>query len=624
MEIMFCQHSLQLLVPGYNIDRYTVELFIDDLKTALTNAINDIISNIGDLDDLTTTDKSSIVNAVNELVSAISGVDFVCNYINVSSMISDTALADGDIVSTTGYYSANDGGAGMYYITASPSALHYETLSNGLYANLINDNGVINVKQWGAYGDNIHDDTAIVQAIFDATVNNNTITPSATNGEIGYKIYFPRGTYYLTSVNIHYSMGLHIIGDGIDTTVFSCHATNGTANDLNHMFKFYDVVQQFTFSDCSFSNYTEGYNTAIGSVAGTGMAASDGLWFGRFENLKFEYFYISVYFRAVDSESGYDAANQYFTFENCYFWRSFGIDVAMIGQVGQNSFNNCYFEKPLAGKIYSITLDWASSASASDRPNAWFNNCSWVNFAIGQTSIINVNSSGGDYHFNGCWFESNNIPFIRVGGAANFVDIEQCQFRDNVATNFMIGTGNNQKLNLFDNSNFGSTYTNAIVSTLETTGFIMDKGVMGAPMFTNYRMNSTNFPRGIEKCSFLANSVLYDLTSDIAGFKYLPGVEIVNTLRHASLSADVSFIMVYDGVNYHAIPLNKQVEIKINNDGTLSVDFEGFITSTTTGRTTVITNTSMIKAGFTYYDTTLNALVVWNGSAWYKMTATAI
>ncbi len=86
-------------VPDYNIERRTVEMFLkayisdvidiigdlDDLTTTdkdsvvdaineLVNSISTLSSNVGDLDDLTTTDKDSIVEAINELVSALSNL----------------------------------------------------------------------------------------------------------------------------------------------------------------------------------------------------------------------------------------------------------------------------------------------------------------------------------------------------------------------------------------------------------------------------------------------------------------------------------------------------------------------------------------------------------------------
>lgn len=57
-------------VVGYNLERYTVELFIKDYVDGLNQLINDLKDEVGSLDDLNTTDKTSIVNAINELVNA--------------------------------------------------------------------------------------------------------------------------------------------------------------------------------------------------------------------------------------------------------------------------------------------------------------------------------------------------------------------------------------------------------------------------------------------------------------------------------------------------------------------------------------------------------------------------
>lgn len=54
----------QAYVDDYNLTRYTVEMYIKDYITFVINLI-------GDLDDLTTTEKATIVGAINELKSAI-------------------------------------------------------------------------------------------------------------------------------------------------------------------------------------------------------------------------------------------------------------------------------------------------------------------------------------------------------------------------------------------------------------------------------------------------------------------------------------------------------------------------------------------------------------------------
>ena len=58
-------------VVGYNIERYTVELFVKDYITEVKTLIDTVV---GDLDDLNTSDKTSVVNAINSLISDMSSV----------------------------------------------------------------------------------------------------------------------------------------------------------------------------------------------------------------------------------------------------------------------------------------------------------------------------------------------------------------------------------------------------------------------------------------------------------------------------------------------------------------------------------------------------------------------
>ena len=117
----------------------------------------------------------------------------VRTYESIASMKADTKLKEGYHVKTKGYYEANDGGHGEYVILDDETLVDdggsIHVLTNGLRAKLIvNDN--INVKQFGAYGDNEHDDGLILNKAISYAVNN------------GYNVYVPTGVY-LTSITIN-------------------------------------------------------------------------------------------------------------------------------------------------------------------------------------------------------------------------------------------------------------------------------------------------------------------------------------------------------------------------------------------------------------------------------------
>ena len=122
-------------------------------------------------------------------------------FTNVATMKLATNLKDGDMVVTLGYYEPNDGGEAEYYITDSESLTDYqEELNSGLYATLIVENDILNVKQLGAKADNTTDNTSVFNKAL-SYVNR-------------YTIYFPYGYYktsYLNSVTTN--TNIKIYGD---------------------------------------------------------------------------------------------------------------------------------------------------------------------------------------------------------------------------------------------------------------------------------------------------------------------------------------------------------------------------------------------------------------------------
>ena len=122
---------------------------------------------------------------------------------NVTELIASDAVI-GNVYGTTGYYTQNDGGNGVYTIRAKDISDVDDGgsiifLDNGNVAKLITD-GTVNVKQFGAKGDGTTDDT--------------TAFRNAINS--GYAVYVPKGHYIVTEA-IENTTGLTMFGDGDET-----------------------------------------------------------------------------------------------------------------------------------------------------------------------------------------------------------------------------------------------------------------------------------------------------------------------------------------------------------------------------------------------------------------------
>ena len=82
---------------------------------------------------------------------------------SVADMKLSENLAAGSYAQTLGFYAADDGGGGIYMISDSGTANEMNVIAVGdLYATLVTNEA--NPLQFGAYGDDTHDDTAALQA----------------------------------------------------------------------------------------------------------------------------------------------------------------------------------------------------------------------------------------------------------------------------------------------------------------------------------------------------------------------------------------------------------------------------------------------------------------------------
>lgn len=242
---LFCAQNFPLIEE--NFDALTTY----QLLCKLNGYLNQIITDLNITEDNMNTQNNNIkmlLNAYNELQSyvntyfdnldvqeeinnkldemAASGVleDILLHYTNTVKIYNSTIemindynnLVNNQKVQTLGYYEENDGGGAFYLISNNKNnKFHQIALENGLFANLIINN-VVYLKQFGAYGDNIHDDTLFVQQFFDF-ISFNSEYPNRLKGIINTGFYKITDNIILSRCSV----------EGLSSSTFVCASNCG-------------------------------------------------------------------------------------------------------------------------------------------------------------------------------------------------------------------------------------------------------------------------------------------------------------------------------------------------------------------------------------------------------------
>lgn len=180
----------------------------------------------------------------------------------VAQMRANPDLKEGMYARTGGYYAVNDGGGALYRIYNTAPATYYETLTNGLYARLITE-GTADVKQFGAKGDGVTNDTS---AFINALANASVVT-------------VPTGKYKITSqIEITNKHRLIAVGTvRILTTVsnnYAFYIHGNTDSDYQDTNTYYD-----SYKGVWFGGATGGI-----TIINSGGTSANGILFGASSN----------------------------------------------------------------------------------------------------------------------------------------------------------------------------------------------------------------------------------------------------------------------------------------------------------------------------------------------------
>lgn len=236
-------------------------------------------------------------------------------YNSIADMKADTKLKTGDMAITLGYYEPNDGGNGEYKVVSgnyTDDGGSYHKLNNNLFAELIIKDNQINIKQFGAYGDGVHNERIYFLKAID----------------IANTIYIPKGTY-LINEEITLNKSITFYGDGCHPGRSNYAHISTLKTSDNYAFGC-SWGKSCVFKDLDFNG--KGINMPIGRVENCSFSGSIGIYYARCR---------------VDK---------------CYFSSEIGIQKAVDSVITNCTFGGCNtaldFQGSNDNRVINNRIDW--------------------------------------------------------------------------------------------------------------------------------------------------------------------------------------------------------------------------------------------------------------------------
>ena len=187
--IWFTKYLQEQVIPAINTNAEAVQE-LQNLFIELQEYVNTYFDNLDVQEEINNKlDEMAENGQLEELIADYLQTKAIYGFDNVSEMLSSDDLVNGSYAKTLGYYSANDGGGATYKITNDENLvvdnLFVLELTNGLKAQIIVENKILNALQFGAKNDNTTDVGTILNGLMNSSYTS---------------IFLPEGQYRLESV----------------------------------------------------------------------------------------------------------------------------------------------------------------------------------------------------------------------------------------------------------------------------------------------------------------------------------------------------------------------------------------------------------------------------------------
>ena len=354
-------------------------------------------------------------------------------YSTISDLKADTTLFDGKKVYTLGYHEIGDNGAGKYLIRQKLVSDVVDEgsvvgISDDLVAELIIDS-IVNVKQFGAYGNKLHDDSTAIS---------NAITYISTH-------YNQEGIYTMSNPTLFFPYGEYLIESPIDIGIYSFKIVGENSilitENSNNCFNFGDYSMHPLYIEGIVFN---GFNRAI-NINALNIDRS------RSEITKCEFWECSIAIFNNNPSSILKVDNSTFVrcdkivnnnnadsiiFDTCWFSDKVyanNEDVSIIQNSGTMRIENCFFIP--AGQSQTATkLAWIEMTANSNEKRLYINNCR-ISAETGYKTLVNYKVTGVEAGSPGLYTISitncpmiSAAPMIRLYKLCNNIIIENNNF----------------------------------------------------------------------------------------------------------------------------------------------------------------------------------------------------
>lgn len=341
-------------VAGYNLTRYTIEMFIADLKSDLLDAIADmyteIMDKIGDLDDLSTTSKVNLVAAINEIYNKVIAVQENINIYNVKNYgvkgdgVTDDTDAINDLIDDI------PDGSGLYF-------------PKGTY--LIRE-----VKDSSVSGANMATNQLYEASLGIHLQNRNSITIMGCGKDTILKGIDPVGCMYGNIINIENCNGIIIK----DLTVYGNLETHVTVNTSGNQ------KDEWLYG---INLWKDSKNCLVDNVR-CEQCHADGI------NLHddFQRYMINIHIR------------------DCTFYYC-GRNGIQCGKSKITFIDNCTFDQMTGAQTTGCAIDCEAHDYVTE--NIYINNCTWTNTRQGAAFNTIKNAIVSDCYGDTFWNQSRKV-----------------------------------------------------------------------------------------------------------------------------------------------------------------------------------------------------------------------